>query len=495
MQAVPRKNKTRKISNKKAGLIALIVIAALTACAVYALTRLRGQPEWPEAQSAAPRHLVSTAREEIASVTVRPKEGEIYSLLSRETGIVLLGQEDTALRADIAEDYFNRAVYIEGETVYDSLAECGLPEKDFGLDEPRLRLIIGYTDGSERELRVGSAVPGENEDIVYYCAVSGDSALYTVTGGQIDLYFHDVYYLTDFRQPQLDASLLDRITVTGAVNLDISYTENGWLMEVPCAYPVSRTRSDSLLQKIGNMAFEAFLGSADTLDLAAYGLNEPCLTVRLLQAPTVLTGETTQGEQVSFDLPALEYTLLIGNDTGRSGVYLIYDGNVYRASNFLLGFWKELDPLSFAERNPVSFQIYELKRLTLDLPGNSCSFEIEMVEAVTDNNEIATDESGNILYDAQILHRQTVIDTQAFLTQYVRLSEIAMTGRLERDYRPDGLPAASLTLETAAQTRKIDFYPYDPLHTAVSVNGTALFYTDIRILDELNATALLVSPQ
>lgn len=471
MEKVPHKKRRR--FKKSFPLLMLLLAVALC---LGGLSLLRSSAA-PEPQAAEKIYLLNRPKKEIASLAIISKEYGTYPLARGEDEEMKLpGREDHPLRQDVVEDFLNAAAQMEStEVVYESRE--GLDLKDFGLTEPALRLVVTYSDGEKKEVRVGNTVTDE-ENTLYYCTVSGDDRLFVMLQSQCDIFFHDEAYLLDFRQPKLDASLLDGIEVSGDMALSLSYTPVGWLMEAPFVYPAEPQKTEALLSRIEGMAFEAYLGDEKETDLEQYGLDQPALTVTLRQAPTVIFGETEDGEQVSFDWPAVEYHLLLGDETGKSGVYVLWNGGVYRASNFLLGFWKEIEIESLLCRKPIHFLVNQLTGLTLDSENGKRQFNLEMVESLDPSGQIETDEYGQTLYDAQITENGQRLDASAFLSWYTELAALSPAGRLPEGYQPQGEAALTLTLETESQVRVLSFIPYDALHDALFVNGVSLFYVD-----------------
>ena len=483
MENVPRKKSRRAL--KKQTVLALLAIAAVAiAVAAHAL---QGQPElpglepWPE-----PVMLLTGDKESISSLTVAPREGAACLLVRGEGGFLLAGGEDMPLRESIVNEMLAVAEYLQAENTILAPEEWDADKvnlADFGLDNPWVRLEIAYENGSRVEARFGNEAP--NETPQRYCLVSGVPGLYTALTAETDVFFYDLDALRAFDQPELDASLLDRIDVSGSVTLGMYYTPSGWYMDAPRHYPLRAAGVEALLNHISAMAFDSCLGEADDLDLSAYGLAEPALTVRLTQAATVISGETTEGEPVSVPVAETEYSLLLGDETGRSGVYLLWEGRVFKASNFLLGFWKELNPEDLLLQSPINFPINDLTRVSLQAPGVEAAYHITMVESVTPDNRIATDEYGRILYDCEVTREgeNSPMDAQAFLDWYVALAALSPDGRLPKGYQVSGEPRAAVLLSNDHVNRTVALYPYDALHDAISVDGEALWFVSRSWLD------------
>ena len=485
MQKVPHK-KTRRPLKGRTVLLILLCCAALAGGGLYIL---RSQPiALPPIADSETVLLLSRPQEDIAAVAVAPRDGMAYPLVRQGGSFVLLGQEDTALRSDILDDLLLTLTELPAETtVLPSFSETqGLLLSAFGLDPALARVIITYTDGEKKELRVGNLSPNE-ETPQRYCMVSGSDALYTILEADSAPLLRDMASLRDFAQPSLDGSLLDRIEITGQIEWTLHYTPSGWQMDAPFSYPLSALRTDALLNKIESMGFASCLGEADQMNLKDYGLDDPVLTVTLTQAATVIIGETTAGEQVSVPVPEMVYTLRVGGETGKSGVYVQWQDQVFTASNFLFGFWKELQPLDYVLQTPVNLLVNDLNEVRFTRGGATRAYQVRMVEQITENNQIAVDEYGRVLYDCAVKREgeNQDMDAEVFLAWYTRLASLAGDGKLPDGWAASGESRAEITLVNDHLTRVITLWPYDALHDAIAVDGVALSYIRNTWLDEI----------
>ena len=485
MQKVPHK-KTRQPLKGRTVLLIILCCAALAGAGLYLL---RSQPTvLPPVTDSETLLLLSRPKEDISAIAVAPRDGMAYPLVRQGDTFVLLGQEDEKLRAGILDNLLISLSELPAETtVLQSFSEDqGLLLSAFGLDPAQARITVTYTDGEKKELRVGNLAPNE-ETPQRYCMVSGSDALYTILEADSVPLLRDMASLRDFVQPSLDGSLLDRVEITGQVEWALHYTPSGWQMDAPFSYPLSIPRTDALLNKIESMGFAACLGKAEKLNLKDYGLDAPALTITLTQAATVITGETAAGEQVSVPVPETVYTLRIGSETGKSGVYVQWQDQVFTASNFLLGFWKELQPLDYLLQTPVNLLVNDLNEVRFTLGGSTRAYQVRMVEQVTENNQIAVDEYGRVLYDCAVNRAGETqdMDAEAFLAWYTRLATLAGDGRLPDGWMPSGEKRAEITLINDHLTRTVTLWPYDALHDAIAVDGVALYYIRNTWLDEI----------
>lgn len=475
MEKVPRKQHKKGL--KKPFLILLpLGIGLLCLGIIWLLNATRPMPALPEDE--APILLLSRSSQEIQSISLWAQDQQGFTLIRTQEGsFVLEGQEEIPLQNDLIDSLLSTLHQLEAAHGAGEMHE-GDDLTPFGLSPAQAASRITYQDGEEITLLLGSSAPTDTPEL--YCMIEGQQQLYTIYTQLAEPLLYEKDYLRAFDQPQLDASLLDRIEISGDLEFSLAYTPSGWLMDAPFSYPLSTLATDTLLKRIESMAFESCLGSPEEVDMAALGLDAPFLTIHLDQAATVISGETTEGEMISMDVPPRRYTLHIGSETGKSGVYLQWEGRIYKASNFLMGFWKEMDIASYLLQTPVNLYINDLTFLAVETDGISKAYEIQMVEGLTDNNQIATDEYGQILYDALITRQgeEKPMDAQTFLSWYVSLSNLIPSGKLPTDYQIEGDPLARLTLQTPSLTREIAFYPYDPLYDALAVNGVCLYFVE-----------------
>ncbi len=473
MEKAPRKKEKRPM--KKRTVLLLFLAAALAAGIAAVLLRPETQLPPPPEQPAQV-NLLDRPAAEIREIECRPREGAGFRLVRAGESLIPEGMETIALEEGLIEEIEMMAAEVTAaQTVWDGEGSAALA--DFGLAAPALRLTVRYADGEEKTVLFGDLSPEETPQ--RYAMAEGKNTVYTVLEAECEPFFRERDYFRAFDQPRLDPSLLDRIRVEGDAVLDARYTPSGWILEKPYRYPADLARMDALLKKIGDMAFDMCLGSAEETDLSLYGLDAPALTVTLTQAPTVITGEAATGEQVTLDVPEKEYTLLVGDDTGESGVYVLWKGRVFRASNFLLGFWKEMNADGLLLLRPVNFPANDLQRVSFASGEVRKAYRVALVESVTENNQIAVDEYGRTLYECEVTRdpEGEIVDQEAFLTWYLKLQSIGSEGRLPEGYQPQGDPEAVIVLRSNSVSREIALYSYDSLHDALCVDGTALFYT------------------
>lgn len=483
MEKAPRKKAKTPLRGRTLLLLALGCALLAGGVLLYLRTRPAALPPLEEKETVM---LLKRPEEEIFSIAVTPREGTAYPLVREGDRFILAGRPEEALRQTILDEMLLTLTNLPAESVLleDMQAQQSVTPSDFGLEPPLVRVAVTYVDGEKEELLIGDRAP-DDEKPQRYCMLKGDQRLFTVLWADSEALLHDVDSLRDFEQPSLDASLLDRIDVTGDIKWSLYYTPSGWYMDAPFSYPLSPGRVEALLSHVENMGFASCLGEAEKMNLEPYGLDAPALRITLTQAASVISGETVQGESVTLPVDQKTYTLLIGAETGKSGVYVEWNGLVFRASNFLLGFWKELNYQNYLLQTPVNFLTNNLTALTFSFGGSEKSYEVRMVESITQNNQIATDEYGRVLYDCAVKRagEEKDMDAEAFLSWYTRLASLSADGELPKGYAPSGESRGRIELKNESVSRVIEFYPYDALHDALAVDGVALYYVQKTWLD------------
>lgn len=477
MERVPRK-KGKTVPRW----LVLAVVLALVVGSLMLGSLLKKTPPLPEGEDEGLQWLTQTAADSIAVLSLQPREGRGFSLTRTEDGFRLKEHPGWDLRADVVESMLEAAGFLKAGMTLGTPETLGVPLDAFGLAEPVLSVALTDKEGRLTEVHFGDTVPDE-ETAMYYCLM-GDTVYAVLQEPCYDL-FHEAEYLRFFEQPKLQTDLLDQIRVEGDIRFTLRYTPDGFMMETPWQYPADALVVQRLLDNIGMMAFEACLGTPEENDMDALGLSSPCLTVTLSQAASVITGETVTGEAVTLNVPEKTYTLLVGNETGKSGVYVCWEEVVYKASNFLLGFWKALQPETYLSAAPLSFPVERLHSVTIETGGVKTVYTVEMVESLTKNNEIETDEYGTPLYDALVKKNGGDGDARAFLAWYVRVNRWPLMGRVQEGFIPSGEALGKIVVRAGETERTMAFYPMDGLHVALTVGEESLFYAEGAILSLL----------
>ncbi len=409
----------------------------------------------------------------LVSVQIFPHTGTSYTLLYKDETLVLEGDEDYLLRPYFVQSILSYATQLEAEnTVSDTIEDLSA----YGLDTPSASAFFTYQDGEVVTLRIGDLTLSETPQ--YYASVDGDSHLYTVLEDVYDTINTPFTSLHPVSNPSVQGDLIDRISLSGDITFTANYHKSGWLLEVPYAYPLDSDKMDSLLESLEDIRFSTWVGEADTLNLADYGLDTPRLTLQMLFAASVLTVPDEEGEEHTYDIPESEITVYFGSRITDMTFYVLYEGEVMTGTTLTFSFLENFDLDDMLQQNPISFSSNDLSRVVYTQGDTHVEYEVHLVERVQANNTFETDDYGEIIYDVvPYLNGQTV-DSTAFLRWYQALSKIVPAGRLPDGWTPDAAPYATVILinEDETLTRTVTFYPYTAAYHAVAIDDTALFY-------------------
>ena len=111
------------------------------------------------------------------------------------------------------------------------------------------------------------------------------------------------------------------------------------------------------------------------------------------------------------------------------------------------------------------------------MPAARWVYTLRRQERVAANNELVTDENGEVVWDVFCDKDGAEVSYSAFSAAWEQLRAVRVTGWL-----PDGFTVTepvhtTLTFTTVTgKTHTLALAPYDALHDAVIVDGTALFY-------------------
>ncbi|MDO5022885.1 MAG: hypothetical protein Q4E07_06070, partial [Eubacteriales bacterium] len=92
---------------------------------------------------------------------------------------------------------------------------------------------------------------------------------------------------------------------------------------------------------------------------------------------------------------------------------------------------------------------------------------------------------GNTVYNLSVTKNGDDIDEQAFIAEYTELTKLEMDGRLPKGFTPQEKSEFSIIIKYDGGKRTLEFYPFDPLHYALSLDGVFLHYVSIDKLNEL----------
>ena len=134
-----------------------------------------------------------------------------------------------------------------------------------------------------------------------------------------------------------------------------------------------------------------------------------------------------------------------------------------------------VDAARYVSANPADMGEATLQGITVQMGGGTLAFHASYTEQVLPNNDLATDEDGNILYTVDVTLGGETITYDAFYALAERLRAMSVSGTLDSIQEPDGTPEWQLTLTTVqGRARTLAAYPMDAFFDVLAVDGIAL---------------------
>ena len=468
-----RKKPRRRLPWAAAAALLLAAIA-LTAVLLHRSAEEPPEPDLPAPASAYGELTVHTAQE-VQSVRITLRSGENYSL-TRSDGDWTLGEGIREPSASRAEALASAMAVISYERIIAEHAEDWQDHPEaFGFDPPRVTAEAVYADGTSASLRVGnrSAV---DHDTWYYMSVDGDERLFALDRGTADALCIEQERLYDVSQPALDKQRIDRITLTSGETVS-EWTLSGsvtdetslWRLTCPAVYPADHEAMNALLDNLVNIRFGAFTAEDTPENRTAYGFTEPRMTIAVHMAAGTVHAAAADGSLVPEDRPEQTFTLLIGGGKNDMVDYVLSDGAICTTSHFTVGVFLDLKPMNTVSAYAVHTPLSCLRRLTVLQDGTAAVYEVSKDTVKAEDGSVRT---------VSICEKDgSVCAWGAFEAAYARLENVTMTGRLPEGWSPAGEPETVYELtDTAGAVHRIALAPFDALHDAVFLDGTALFY-------------------
>ena len=483
---MPNLHKFRRVPQEKRRILLLLFILMLLA-ALVAATQLLQSSTTVEYTAPADTSvtLYEYAHADLVSVTIRRGDEEPWTAIySGEDSVTILGDDGFTLTSAESADFLLNAVCITAEEVLsDDPAEYADHLADFGLEEPRYEARILYADGTEVTLRVGDK--GHN-GVWRYMIIDGDDRLFAFSNGSVEGLFVNRDTLRKVSQPALHKARIDRITLTEGDSVvqwalmgDITDSDaiDKWRITAPIAYPADADAMDNLLSSAANLRLSAYVAPATEENLALYGFDAPRLTIELHQAAGSIAVTNADGVAEVTDYPESTVTFVIGGEKSDMIDYVLCGDAIYLSSHFTMGVFMGYDATATMSRYPVMTALGNLSRLTIQTGDATTEYVLTRTEQVAANNDLVTDDDGNVVYDVTVTRNGEAVDYAAFEAAYNALTLVTVSGTLPENEEVTAAPHTCYTFTDVDGTvHTVALATFDVLHDAVIVDGHQAFY-------------------
>ena len=486
--------KQRKPARPRRVLSVALLFAALAAGVVFfylASNNAGKAPQVPDAFTY--RTLSVRGVEEVARIAVTRREGDGYVLLAENGRLIVSNWPEFVMDEGKQKALLDAAAILAVEdTVSESREEWEPHKADFGLNPPAITVEVTYLDGKTAAFSLGDKAPHNNW---YYYTLEGDPGLYLASADLIDLFGQDLTAFHHVDQPVIHRQRIDRITIengSGAaeavweLKTDITAPDalSAWRMTVPYAYPCDASAMETLVSAMEKLYLGRFVSKATEEAKAQYGFAPPRRVITLHQAAGEIAaiGETGAYEITSY--PESTLILTVGTTGDKYVDYVEVGGSIYLVSSISQPLLNDLTPENTLLRQPAAISLDTIQSVTVEKDGVRREYVLRRVERLLPNNELATDEQGNVLFDTFLDLDGSESDFSDFEEKVTILQAVTVSGRLPGGFAPRENPFVRLTFTLSdGRIRTLESVPYDALHDALGVDGTYLYYLPKGALD------------
>jgi hypothetical protein len=451
-------------------MVILLLLAAAIAAGIMA-TRAKPVDIVPQTTI---RSILLLAREPeaIAKITITHKSLPGYTLNCHDGTANVDGNEGFPLNEALIGAMLRNASLIEAEDTLTIIPTGDPALAALGLDPAEITADVQFDDGTATVLLLGGRIAGEP---TYYGMIRGDNHLYAFSSDVYESFSHELAELHLIPAFDITADQIHNIMITGTQSVTLSLTNGIWQMTAPLIYPADPIRMEKMLENLAGMRLVGWAEDAAALNLAAYGLQNPRVSLTLrLDDPSPRDNGSTDASLGRSEEKSVE--LSIGDDAKSGTFYCLYEGQVWIGSYFTMGFLLDTDPAMLALESPFNIPVSQLTRLSVNSGGRTAVYGLSQTERVLPNNDLAADEYGNVLFDLIVEKDGAAVDSGAFAKAYAILAAITSSGRLPAGYAPQGEPKTVITLETSQLFRRIAFYTFDAFFDAVAIDGVFVYY-------------------
>lgn len=468
--------KTRQPGRGKTTVIVLLM--ALASILAWYATRLNSPVPLPETAPEERVILIRREESELARFEVVSSQGDRFALIQGPEGHYSVeGQPDYPL------DPAQLQLMVRDLTVLDANEEAGRVEMTdealdaLGLGARAARVTAEYADGSQITLILGNSAMTEIPSD--YLMLLGSDRVYTVSPETREHFDRTLATLHPVPAINITSALVDEVRFEGRDALRLRQEEGLWEIVAPFAYPAQPEQVSRLLSNISRMRFALYHSEATPQALRDTGLDPPARTVTLLLSPSTIIAYDEEGLPArTRQVDAQQLRIALGNDIDKIGLYCLYEGKIYQASNASMGFLRDAALSELLSDAPVTLPVNRLSALHVEEGRDSREYRIEMVEQVLPNNQIGRDAQGNILFEPYITKNAQEYDWDTFLRGYIQLMNLRRAGRVREGFQAaEKTPVRRYLLYTGERLAwELALFPYDALHYAVRVNGRFVDY-------------------
>ena len=324
----------------------LLVVAAGLGAYVYFVESKKA----PGDDAAKKEKVFSVEADKIDEVAVKAEAGDRTTL--KKNGAEWQIVQPLAASPDPAEvsGLTSNLASVEMQRVID---ENPADLKEFGLDEPRVRVTF-KAGGKEQTLDIGQKTPAGTD---LYAMVAGQKKVFLISSFLDSTFNRTTFDLRDKAVLKIDPAKVDALEVLkGADALALVKKDGEWQIERPLAARADFAAVDGLVDKITSAQMKS-IAAPEVTELKAYGLDKPAATVR------IGTGSS-------------QATLLLGAASGEGAVFAkdVSRPAVFTVESSLLDDLKK-DAGDYRQKDLFDARAFNAARIELTRSGQVVAFE------------------------------------------------------------------------------------------------------------------------
>ncbi len=431
---------------------------------------------------------------DVESITVMQRDGETYTLVNREDSLYLLiDDEERIINQTYSATILSTVTLISVEdTVSKTLAEVEEYLPDMGLVDPALIVETTFSDGRIETMTIGDTVPLTT---YYYYQWSGKDGIYMCNLSIAELFWMPQNQLLPMDQPTFASTLIDRVTMDyGDDNIiDMTFTTDdlgliSGMMQSPVVYPMDATASENLLLQIEQFSLGSYEGLATEESMEAYGLNDPFVTLTVHQQAGAYNAVDEEGQLIAQVIEEQEITLVVGSVINEHYYSCQYLDSIYLISGVWFSILLDKEPDDYVTLTPLNLGNAAISSMVFQIGEGALDIRVSYTEEVLENNELALDEDGNILYNVTATCNGEEMTEDEMYSLFVRLQSFQVRGNMEdldaTFTTTNRVPRWQLTLVTVGgTTRTVSAYTVDYYTDALVVDGVLMHYADVQQIE------------
>ena len=260
--------------------------------------------------------------------------------------------------------------------------EDALDLEPFGLTAPGIEVGFGTTEGADGRLLIGDRSPGGDD---LYATVAGSGRVFLISGFLDTTFDRTTFDLRDKSILDVTRNQVDSIEVSApGLSVRLEKSEGEWALAAPIEARADLGVTDGLVGRLATGRMAAIeQETADADDLAAYGLDDPRLTV------TLGLGSSTAALHLGGTTPA---GTVYARDAAREMVFTVDES---------LAAELEQGADEYRRKNLFAFRPFNAAAVEIDHEGERWAFALEPAggEDETDTWRRTAPDAGDVARD------------------------------------------------------------------------------------------------